>query len=446
MKKICYLIILTIGLFQACAPETELLFDKSASERMSETLRNYQELLVSAPNGWLVEYYPHSSRSYGGFNLFFQFTEEQVTVKTEVKSQYMSVTEATSYYFLGEDMGPTLNFDTYNEVLNYFSDPALNVGGGAGYGLEGDYEFVFMSGDANEIILRGKKTKNTIRLTPFPEDQSWSDYVAEIQSAANTMRYIQLEYQMNGKTIPVKTSYRTLTFNDTDDNGEQVSIIAPFIQTTTGYKLYEPITLAGITVSEFKHTKEGNLDYFVPVEDSSVKMVAVIQDINKVLVSGNWFFKHSGIGTFGQAYWDYTKTNGLDQIGEELYYAYMGTDSQGEYGFNFASYSPEIGSAYSGALHFDHELLNEDQVKLSFAFSGSGNGVWYYNNAAFNYLIYPLYGGGTKTFTLTSDNEKYPAQITLTDTDNPNNTFMLESQTDNTYILEPRTVVWPYRR
>jgi hypothetical protein len=87
-----------------------------------------------------------------------------------------------------------------------------------------------------------------------------------------------------------------------------------------------------------------------------------------------------------------------------------------------------------GALHFNYQLIGEESVAYTFALAGSGDGVWYYNNARFNYMINPLHGGSTKTFTLTTDNPKEPTWIKLSDVDNP----------DNTMILESSRVLWPF--
>lgn len=105
-----------------------------------------------------------------------------------------------------------------------------------------------------------------------------------------------------------------------------------------------------------------------------------------------------------KAYWDYTKANGLDAIEEELYYAYLGTYTNGQYGFCFGSAAGS--SVYTGLLVYQAALIGENQVKLTFALSGAGDGVWYYSNAAFSYLINPVGTPTGKTFTLTTDDIK----------------------------------------
>lgn len=80
-------------------------------------------MLESAENGWHVRYFPSPTQEFGGYNLFFKFSEGSVTVASEIESN-PSITE-TSLYSLGEDLGVTLNFDTKNSLINYFVHPKI---------------------------------------------------------------------------------------------------------------------------------------------------------------------------------------------------------------------------------------------------------------------------------------------------------------------------------
>lgn len=236
MKK--YLILLLLLWFSGCVHDDDDLFDRSAAVRIEQAMNRYDELLRSAPNGWIVEYYPEDGRSYGGFNLYFKFGDGgEVTVGSELSDNL-----ATSLYSVKADMGPTLNFDTYNEVLHYFSDPGLSVGGGEGHGYEGDYEFVMMSGDESGIVLSGKKTRNTIRMFPLPVGTTWEEYrdrvraqIAYIDALMATGAYA---YTLEVGGTPVETDHRDrfLTFG----SGES-EVVAPYMYTPDGIQFYEPV-------------------------------------------------------------------------------------------------------------------------------------------------------------------------------------------------------------
>ena len=127
MRNRLFIITCCIAL-NSCVHDTDELFDRPAAERMAESLQSYRNLLTAQTNGWLVEYYPEKTQKYGGFNLYFRFDGGYVTVGSEIDP----AASATSSWSMGSDMGPTINLDTYNAVLHYFSDPAINQGGGRG--------------------------------------------------------------------------------------------------------------------------------------------------------------------------------------------------------------------------------------------------------------------------------------------------------------------------
>ena len=422
MKKYRYItFLLGIILFVSCNPVEENLFDDSSAIRIEKSLLNTQDVLKNAENGWLMEYYPSSQQTYGGYNVLAKFTDKEVTIASEIED--FDITEKSSYS-LKQSAGPVLTFDTYNEIFHTFSDPNSSKSGlgDNGVGMGGDFEFLILKSTQDSVILKGKKTGNRIIMTPIQSGTDWGAYVEELQEASEIMAFKNFEYHVAGQIIPVRVSYRSLIMTYTNEEGNEVTVSAPYIQTLTGYKLYQPLTILGVTVEAFNYGKEGDTEYFTPVNGTDARLVAVFPPLNQTLVSGDWFFAFSGLGTYGKNYWNYAKVNGLDVIGEELYYAYMGL-SDGKYGFNFASYDG-VG-LYGGALHFNYELIDENKVKYSFALTGAGNGVWYYQNAQFVNLIYPLYGGSNKTFTLTADNEKDPSWILLTDDSDPNNTIKL---------------------
>jgi len=76
MKKLA---IILLGLFplvlSSCLKEEEDYFDKSASARIEEAVKNAISVLEGAENGWAVKYYPNPTQTFGGFNLFFKFDD-----------------------------------------------------------------------------------------------------------------------------------------------------------------------------------------------------------------------------------------------------------------------------------------------------------------------------------------------------------------------------------
>ena len=64
MKKIFSTVILIAGalMFAGCAGEEKDLFEKSAAERLNETGKIYSSRLQSSEAGWVMEYYPTTTR------------------------------------------------------------------------------------------------------------------------------------------------------------------------------------------------------------------------------------------------------------------------------------------------------------------------------------------------------------------------------------------------
>lgn len=422
MKKILYLIVFfTSILLFSCTPQEDDLFDDSSSNRIDAALKAHQEVLKGAENGWLMEFFPATDQRYGGFNLLTAFTDSEAIFAGEIDS---SNETSLGMYSLKQSAGPVLTFDTYNDVFHFFSNPNSSVSGVGddGEGMGGDFEFLVIKATQDSIILKGKKTANKIVMTPLGKDVVWSDFLDEINDAADEMAFNTFEYHVNGKIIKATVNYRTLNFVYNDESGNELKETASYIQTVSGYKLYEPITIGGVTVSEFIY--DAGSESFAAKENADAKLIPIIPPLNEQLVGADWYFSFSGLGPFGKTYWNHANVNGLAPIGEELYRAFMGTD-RGGYGFQFASYDGS--GLYGGALFFDYTLIGEDKITYNFALRGAGDGVWYYQNAMFNFMLQVLSRQEPKTFTITTDDLKNPTWIKLTDDVDPNNTIILES-------------------
>jgi hypothetical protein len=404
-----------IAFTAACTHEEEDLFGDSSANRADAAINADIEVLASSPNGWLMEYFPASMQEYGGYNILLAFDKEGVVkVAGEIADPSDIV---TSLYSLKQSAGIVLSFDTYNDIFHFFSDPSDPSGaGGNGYGLEGDYDFLVLEASAEKVTLKGKKAGGIAILTPMQGD--WNNFITNIQDADAAMSYSKFELDLNGETIPVTISYRTLTFTYEED-GDTKSQTASYIVTETGYKFYAPIVIKGVTLSGFTYDSDNT--WFTGTENSNIKLVPVIPPLNEQFVTGDWYIAFSTLGTYAKAYFAYCKQNYLDNpaIGETLNFAYIGSSLYGAFGFNFNS------GGYAGLLGLNYTLIGEDKISLVFAMSGLGNGVWYHNNAGFSYLLNPFGYSAARTFTLTTDNIANPTYITLTEDANANNAITL---------------------
>lgn len=254
MKKILsYIVCFFILFLQACTSEVDDLFDTPAQQRVNEELKACKQLLTSSENGWRLEYYPSANQSYGGYVMILKFTDKDVTVSSEITTN--PTISVTSLYSLKSDMGPTLNFDTYNQILHYFADPDNNEGAGLGKGYEGDYEFIIQSHSENEIILKGKKTKNIMKMIRM--ETSGETYLTELLNLRNSITSVQgiLGYkgQINGQKISITMpSDRKMSIQV--NNNELLNIA--YIYTLSGIHFYQPIEIGGKEVTGLDWSKE----------------------------------------------------------------------------------------------------------------------------------------------------------------------------------------------
>ncbi len=421
MKKIYYslLYLLTLVVLAGCTNEEEDYFESSSAARADASVKSDLAVLTGAGNGWLMEYFPEVNQSYGGYNVLLKFgTDGKVTVSNEF---YDSTDTSTSLYSVKQSAGIVLSFDTYNEIFHLFSDPSDPTGlGGAGYGLEGDYDFLILDATPQKVVLQGKKTHGIAVLTPI--SGKWDEYLSTIQEASSAMIYSKYKLAINSEEIPVSITYRTLTFTY-DQDGSSVSKTASFIVTPTSLKFYEPFAIKNDTLREFVFDPTNNL--FTEASNNSIKLLPVIPPINEQFVNGNWFIAYSKLGAFAQPYYSYCKTNFIDKEGEEIIYAFMGSALYGAFGFNFNS------SGYAGLLGFEYKLIGEDKISLKFNLTAQGNGAYYYNNVGFQYLLHPFGASAARIFTITTDKLVTPTYVTLTEDANPVNSITLFAQQIN---------------
>lgn len=248
MKKIIYTFFVFSILLSSCVQDVDDVFDEPSSVRVEKALAEYQTLLKSAEYGWAMEYYPSSTQAYGGYLFTMKFKDgDQVTVSTDAFEE--AEKEVTSLYSLKKDIGPTLNFDTYNELFHHFSDPDIIDGGGKGKGYEGDYEFIFRSHTDNEIILRGKKTNNVIKMTRLTEPpMTLLDKTVKLSKETFTTTYTA---SIGGKTFVVPMEDHVFLFSYETEGKKTESVSGPYIFTATGIKFYEPIEVMGKTLENF---------------------------------------------------------------------------------------------------------------------------------------------------------------------------------------------------
>jgi len=424
MKKIFFYIMFAVaGLsLQSCLHDDDEIFDKPAAERINEAVANAKEVLTSSQEGWVMHYYVGREYAYGGLNLAMKFTDGKVQMYNETaKKSDGSYISAVSTYKITRDQGPVLAFDTYNDLLHVYGDPA-----GSGPtdvdGWEADYEFVIMniSEDQNTITLQGKKFNNTIVLErlnrPVAEYFDAATKMAESLTNAGILAYTVGDKK--AKFYPGSSEY---SVKYVDDKGEVASLSVPFTSTDKGVLFNEPIelfgdTLKGINAKDTATVNDVLTANTIVASNDDSKTFSLSKDLSDIFQAGNWYLALSNMGEVAgpglQSFIDGCK----DSEGEDLSYCYIGT-YKGNYGFYFLS-----GGRYYGVATFAVDApINEPDV-ITFDFNG------YVNNATY-YALFCNFEDAYKpfltTFKLSPDDVNNPTVMTLTDQKNAKNVIKL---------------------
>lgn len=426
MKKIFNLLFisLAVALYSSCSPEEEDLFDQSSANRVEAAIKADKEVLTSATNGWLMEYYPSSTQQYGGYTILVSFTNDgNVTVASDVYSANETV---TSTYVLKQSAGIILSFDTYNPIMHFFSDPANPAGIGTnGKGMEGDFEFNIMEASKEKVVMLGRKTQSKIVMTPIADGRNWEDIINEVQRAEKLMNATKYELQIDGDVVPVTTSYRTLTFTYGEEGGSR-SETASYIVTSTGYTFYAPVEIKGVSIEGF--TYDSTNDSFTAINVPSIKLIKASPALNELLVTGQWYFHRENMNQSTQALWD-TGYEKLLTKGWELYYAYIGIEPKfgNMFGFCFGAIKDMEAQSYEGTLlTYTYQFEGDNEITLILDGQSTQTGIDFYDNGLKNIISFV-----EGTFTIVADDPSDPTLLQLTNKANPDIQFILANQEIN---------------
>lgn len=428
MKKIFFYIMFAVaGLsLQSCLHDDDEIFDKSAAERINEAVANVKEVLTSSQEGWVMHYYVGQEYAYGGLNLAMKFTDGKVQMYNETaQNSDGSYKSVVSTYKITRDQGPVLAFDTYNDLLHVYGDPA-----GSGPtdvdGWEADYEFVVMniSEDQNTITLQGKKFHNTIvleRLTrPVAEYFDAATKMAESLTNAGVLAYTVGDKK--AKFYPGSSEY---SVKYVDDKGEAASLTVPYTSTDKGILFNEPIelfgdTLKGINAKDTATVNDALTAKTIVASNDESKIFSLSKDLNDIFQANNWYLAMSNMGEVAgpglQSFIDGCK----ESEGEVVNTCYIGTYS-GNYGFYFLS------GRFKGMATFAVDAPISEPDVITFDFNGYdstfgfSNGQYYATYCNFGDAYTPF----LSTFKLSADDVNNPTVMTLTDQNNAKNVIKL---------------------
>lgn len=427
MKKF-NIIFLLAGLFfcTSCLFEQKELFDQTPAERMESFLNEYQELLETAENGWILEYYPDNDVAYGGYVYHLSFADGEVSALFQLAAD-LAEPKSSLYKMVGDD-GPVLSFDTYNSYIHYFATPA---NGASNYqGKRGDTEFKIMgkSKDESVIYLVGKKSGNPCTLTYF-EDEDPVEYLEACNAIRDELNFASItaiefhvgdvvgETASNGETLLNNLLYYAYG----DDESGIVEGALPFCTTPEGIRPFQPIEIDGVEYDFFYHDAENNR--FV-TDDDYVSLNMVYTSINEQFVSSEWYIAKADLSPAAAAIFAEVEQS-LASAGDQIEYLAIGTGmNKGKtYGLEF-----QCKNGY-GTFGLNSTIKGTNEVGLKYAMKGEGS---YRNYSKSMQPLLSFFGlAAEKTFRVETDNFKKPSWIKLTDASDPSFSMKLVSQKVN---------------
>ena len=273
----------TVALAGCSQFQEDNLFDESAALRIEHNAEKLQNILVDAPNGWVLQYYTGRGISvFEGFNLFAKFERSgKVTLAGDHRvlrnGNAGKYTEHSSLYELIREDGLVLAFNTWNDVLTPFVDPvafwaAPDILVKDGEGMQGDQNLVVKFMSENQIILRGERYDAEVRLVTA--DRDWQTYIADTKAMKERFTSDGLDsYYI---TAGDQTMYVVGLKNGRYRISERVknplkvdSLSCCF--TPYGFRNESVDTLAGHIFQEFKMAEDGSA---LLSEDGSVRIIA----------------------------------------------------------------------------------------------------------------------------------------------------------------------------
>ncbi len=232
----------------------EDIFEKPAIERVNVEMQKLKDQLVGAKHGWILEYYPGRTQYYGGFVIALKFNKDGEVLATS--QPFFSFNKLgrleplqweKSKYSIGSNRSVTLNFNTFNKAIHYFSDADKSYGGGLGIVYEGDYQFLVGKLDNSKVIeLEGVESHRKMRLIRVDEPlENYLNGVGRIMKTAYSADRMYQEHKdyVVGKIGGVDVMFyfdgksQILHF----DTKEGQNIPVEFIYTPKGLRLKEPV-------------------------------------------------------------------------------------------------------------------------------------------------------------------------------------------------------------
>ncbi len=229
MKKIfgillCASVLLPLS---SCFKQEDDIWEQSSAQRTEAKVNEYYELLTSAENGWVMEYFANESEK--GYPIIVKFDAHKnvLMAANNAVSSGGAYKEQNGNYEIISDQGPVLTFNVNNSLLHTFADPSSD-----GIGHNGDYEFVIYEGDSEHFKMKGKKHGLEVYLYKMPADQDWETYydkITEHMDAMFSTQVPELTMTAGGLNYTISVSDGVMVFLPEGGDPATDAVSDPFV-------------------------------------------------------------------------------------------------------------------------------------------------------------------------------------------------------------------------
>lgn len=230
----------------SCLKNQDDVFDEPGAIRMQEAIKAYKDTLGASTNGWILQYYPnHKYVNIGGFNYWLKFDNDQ-TVEVWTNYQFGGGKVTVSLYDIISDQGPVLTFNTYNNIMHYFTTPSSNFYQGA----ESDYEFVILGYSDGCFKLKGRKYGSIMYLNRIEDsnastEDAINDYFQKAMGFVGKIIRDGKYYAFKGVDTAAVMMIQNYKLAFVDYSAPKDTISELFTETAKGYDLQHPVEVAG---------------------------------------------------------------------------------------------------------------------------------------------------------------------------------------------------------
>ena len=247
MKRIKIFLMMALSslMFFSCLKSQEDVFEESSSLRLQKLIRAYKDTLAASENGWIMQYYPTPDKSYGGFNYWLKFDNDQ-TVSVYTNLTIGDGTVKTSLYDIISERGPLLTFNSYNDILHYFTTPSSKLY----QGYQSDYEFVIEGYKDGVFTLKGKIYGNTMYLVRLG-DKKPGTYLSDVYKGSTMLVNGDFNCTTEEGTAMYFESSGIVSFRYVE--GEDTVVVSkPFALTDEGIDLNTAVEFKGHSLRRFR--------------------------------------------------------------------------------------------------------------------------------------------------------------------------------------------------